>query len=297
MVQAIQNAEQLNLLPVDQDDESLFLLSDRYRKLTEHQKILVRAHCRLICQPHRGKISKGQIAEESGLPRSTAYEIMERDGLLLDLAFKDAATVIGKSAAFEVVMGTIMIGRSIVNSVLRAGRSTSSITSTEVALLGQVNQMSGILSPKVTSSTKATVRDSSGNLIHFESEQTSGGCSDADQTAIEAALIKLEERQRRIEVGAVKHGRTESVQPALGRANHAAVGTPGGVASSAAAAPSIVSRERDSDRDSLGALKAEPGQVQSRLDGVDIRETGRFAEQKASSGVGSEAIPAAEVAR
>lgn len=201
MVTTPQREIQLTLF--QDDDEVLFWSRcERYKRLTETQQRLVRSYCKAL-QLQGGKLTKQDWIEASGMPRSTAYEVLSRDGAEIDAAIAEALQVSGHKQARFGALALPEAGRRILRQILD-GRDTRTLTAVEYNIMRDCSLLSGLMQRSAGMSASVTVTDAQGVAVTATVSSDEGG--------IMAHVAKLRERVRGTDAGGIASGGADSVR-------------------------------------------------------------------------------------
>jgi hypothetical protein len=210
------------LLP-DADDEILLARCQRYRALPEQLQQLVRGYVQAL-QSGR-KVTKTDWIKRSGLPDSTAYDLLRREATTIWPAITEAAQVYGEGGLLLGGLALCLAGQQLYEQLSAPNgsrRDTRTLTAVELSIMMHCAQGAGLLAMMgTTQTTRLHMRDDRGRKIDLSVSSTQAGAEDH----LDALLTQ--ERGRREAGGEGARGEAESLRgllPAAAEPAETAVG-------------------------------------------------------------------------
>jgi len=158
------------LLP-DADDELLLARCTRYRALAPALQQLVRGYVQVLRQG--GRVTKSRWIDASGLPSSSAYDLLKRDATTIWPAITEAAQLFGEGGLLLGGLALCLAGEQLYEQLAERKRDTRSLTPTELAIMRDCAQGAGLLAFGTgTQTARLHMRDDRGREIDLSVSST-----------------------------------------------------------------------------------------------------------------------------
>lgn len=147
------------------------------------------------------KPTREEIIAESGLARSTAYEVIKRDAMAIHAALKEAQQVCLVDGAEFGTAALILSGIKLYHGLLN-GRDTRTITSQELAIMVHCAEITGFIVGK-GSGTAIQITTPDGTKVQVAQQ---------GESPLDSVFSQLGDRWRGTEQAGIEHVEAEKVQ-------------------------------------------------------------------------------------